>query len=335
MPAHAINSEAEWLALREQHIGGSEVAALFYRWRLADGCERVLHLFERAPEGAEPIECLSPYTTGYRLWQEKAGKLAPDFQSNERVMAGQFLEPALAAWSQQRWPDWSLRKTRRYLSHPDVTGWGATLDYELVALTYPPVEFKNVDALVFRDQWAGDGEDLVPPLHITLQLQAQIGLTKAADGWVVACIGGNQLRRVRIERHEPTQARLAEAITMFWQAVAAGAEPVWMADYDTVADLYRDGRPGADAVDLNGDADAAAELATYVEANAAVKAANARLATAKAALALRLGTATRAFGHGYSLTWPVVERQEKIIPALIQTAMTWRGGLTVRKAAPK
>src|SRR5688500_15924076 len=102
--------EAEWLALRDMHIGGSDIASLFNIWRLADKSEVVLHVYEAPPEGAEFVECLSPYTSSFRIWQEKSGRLKPDFAESERMQAGKFLEPALAAWAGSKWPDWKLRK---------------------------------------------------------------------------------------------------------------------------------------------------------------------------------------------------------------------------------
>lgn len=335
MGAVAIQSEAEWHQCRETNVGGSEIASLFYRWACPDGSEVVLHMFEPAPEGATVLDCLSPYKTGYRLWQEKAGKLMPDsLEEVERIQAGLFMEPAIAAWANNRWPDFNLRKVRRYITHETVEGWGVSLDYEVHGPGMPPVELKNVDGLVFRDQWGGKDDDLTPPLHINLQLQSQIGAKGSACGWFVASVGGNRLMRCRVERHEPTQERIAEAITAFWKSIKAGVEPWWLCDFETVRKLHAEGLEVNPPAGLEiTDTAFATEAAEFLAAKAALDAAEDRYEDAKARVARRLGEATRGYGAGYRVTWPAVRREAKLIPAKQQAAMSYRGALTVRAVA--
>jgi predicted phage-related endonuclease len=332
MPNIPVPDEATWHSLRDSHIGGSDIASLFYQWRHADGSEAVYHIYEIPPTGSEVIGCLSPHTTGYRLWQEKAGVIAPDaYAANERVQAGNHLEPALASWAQEKW-DWKLRKVRRYCTHPTVKGWGASLDYEAVESGMPPVEFKNVDFLIYRDKWVEeDGEIVMPPLNYVLQLQHQIGAVEADHGWIVACIGGNKLVRGRIAAHAPTQARIAEAVAQFWIGVREKVEPTWIADYGTVAEVYRYGEAKAVA-DLTSDDEVPALCAEYREAKAVLNDAEARVENVKGRLAAKVGEAGKATAKGYRISWPVIERAEKIIPERIQKALTYRGALTVTAA---
>ncbi len=328
-----IPDEAAWLAIRESHIGGSEVASLFYRWRLPDGEEAVRHLFEEVPQDATLLECLSPYKTGFRLWQEKAGRLAPDsFSENERVQAGTFLEPALAEWSGQKF-GWKIRKVRRYLQHDDVGGWGASLDYELHGdgMSGVPVEFKNVDGGMFRRDWMLDGEDIVlPPINYLLQVQHQMGASGADHGWIVACVGGNQLRRGRIERHEATQAKIAEAISTFWQAVKAGVEPVRVADYESVAKAYAVGDKAA-AADLSSNPEVPVLCGQYLRLKRHIERVETRSENIKGRIAAAVGEATKATTSGYKISWPTISRPEKVIPERVQAALTYRGGLTITR----
>ena len=329
MGAIAVKDEAEWLSLRESHVGGSEVASLFYRWRFADGTEAVLHLYEAPPEGSTLIECLSPFKTGYRLWQEKSDRLMPDdLSGNERVQAGNFLEPALAAWATEKFK-WKLRKVHRYCTHPVVMGWGASLDYEAHEPGLPPIEFKNVDGLAFRDHWAVEGDEiLMPPLNYVLQLQHQIGAVGADHGWIVACVGGNRLLRGRIERHEPTQQKIAEAIAKFWEGVQTGTEPKWVADYDSVAEVHRYGSKALQ-VDLTSDSDLPQLCADYIARKGEADQLEATLSHLKGQIASKVGDATKAAARGYRLSWAVIERPEKVIPERIQKALTYRGALTI------
>lgn len=333
MPSLKFSSEAEWLTLRDQHVGGSDIAALFNQWLLPDGTTRMLHVYEAPPEGALHVECVSPYKPSFRFWQEKAGRLAPDFAETERVTAGKHLEPALAAWAQQKWPDWKLRKVRRYLRHDECEGWGASLDYEAVEPGYPPVEFKNVDFLIFRDQWEGEGEDLTPPLHINLQLQAQIGVTKADHGWIVCCVGGNNLKRVRVPRHEATQQRLREAIDLFWEGVRSGAEPTWLADADTISRLAVldpvDSK--APAVELDGNEAACRDARRYLRWKRHADFVAGQLDGMKARLGSHMLDRTKAVSPDVTITWPVVTRAAKMVPARWQEEKTYRGGFTVKE----
>ena len=113
--ATKVESEEHWHGIRARHVGGSEIASLFYTWEMPDGSIRFLHMFEEAPDGAALLGCASPYLTGFRLYHIKAGLLEPDDLDNERVLAGQFLEPAIAEWAKHKW-NWNIRKVHRYLS---------------------------------------------------------------------------------------------------------------------------------------------------------------------------------------------------------------------------
>ena len=327
----AVPDEAAWHSIRESHIGGSEVSSLFYRWRFADGEEVVRHMFEEVPEDAHLLECLSPYKTGFRLWQEKAGTLPPDaFAESERIQAGIHLEPALAEWSKQRW-QWPLRKVRRYIVHDDVRGWGASLDYEMHGdgVSGVPIEFKNVDGAIFRRAWMVDEDEIVlPPLNYLLQVQHQMGAAGADHGWIVACVGGNKLHRGRIERHEASQIKIAEAIRAFWISVHANVPPLRVADADTVARVLADGAAGKTA-DLCDDNAAPVLCAQYLRLKRHIERMENRASNVKGRLTAKLGDATKAKANGYRMSWPSITRPEKMIPARVQAALTYRGGLTI------
>lgn len=338
MPVLKFNSEAEWLAIRESYIGGSDVAALFYEWTTVEGDTLVLHLFEPPPEGAILEGCLCSYKTGYRLWLEKAGKLIPDVAENDRIAAGNHLEPAIAAWAAQKWPEWNIRKVRRYLAHDAVEGWGASLDYELQKGGVP-VEMKNVDGLIFRDQWKGEGDDLTPPIHINLQLQHQIGCTKADHGFVVAMVGGNKLHRVRIDRHEATQARIAEAVSMFWASVKAGVEPLWLADFDAVKELCAHGDKKNPPVDMTGDEAAERDARRYMRWKRHLDRVEVQVESLKARIGWRMGEATKAICGPLEIGWVATGRPAKMIyfpeEPVWQTEKRWRGAFTVKFAKDK
>jgi predicted phage-related endonuclease len=336
MPTLKINDEAHWLTVRDQHIGGSDVAALFNRWRLPTGETVVLHAYEAVPEGALPIGSCSPYTTAYRLYLERSGILMPEgWNSSERMDAGTHLEPAIAAWSEAKYK-WKLRKVRRYHQHPTVEGWGASVDFEVHGPGMDPVEIKNVDGLIARNNWVIDDEEVIgAPLHIALQLQHYIGAREAGRGWIVACVGGNELVRGMFQRHEATQERIAEAVSAFWAGVRAGIPPIETADYDAVSDELAYGNKTYAPADLTGDVEASALAKRYLRLKAHGEFIEKVKDAAKAKLALKIGLSTKAVGHDFKVTWPVIEREAKLIPAREQAAKTYRGGFTVTAVEPK
>lgn len=333
MPNITITDESHWLSVREAHIGGSEVSALFNRWLVPTGQTVTLHAYEPVPDGAVFLGSCSPYTNAYALWLAKAGKLMPeDWNPSERMQAGTYLEPALAEWAKAKW-DWKLRKVRRYHSHDKILGWGASVDFEVQEPGMAPVEFKNIDFLIARDNWLIEGEEVLSaPLHINLQLQHYIGARNAKEGWIVACVGGNELVRGRFDAHEATIARISEAVSAFWKGVAADVPPDHLAEYDTVAEQFAYGRAVEDneARDLRGDDTAAVLARRYMRLQRHSKFIDGIADNIKGRLALKLGEVSKAKGDGFRLSWPVIEREEKMIPARLQAAKTYRGGLTVR-----
>lgn len=201
---YPIPSErAEWLAMRQRYVGASEVAALF---------------------AAEP-----PYALGvYALWMVKAGRMEPPAVNHERAAWGLRLEEAIAAAAAAR-EGWSILPG----FYATIGGLGATLDRVIEAPTEvdrealdgaavgPGVlELKNVDWLVQRRQWKGE-----PPLHILLQLQAQLLATGYAWGAVAALVGGNDLLIYRYAARPKLHAEMLRRVAGFWASVSAGTPP--------------------------------------------------------------------------------------------------------------
>ena len=328
---HYDGTQEAWHKLRSAFIGGSDVASLFHVWMLPGGTEAVLHIGEQPDDGL-PVKSLSPYKNGYRLWLEKRGGMAAeDLDEVERIRAGTFLEPAIAAWAKDKW-NWPIRKVRRYHAHDEVKGWGASLDYEVHGggVSGIPVEIKNVDYLVFKDGWTVDvdtGEIIGVPMHINLQIQAQIGAAGVDHAWVVACVGGNTLYRGRIDRHEPVQLLLSEAIFAFWNIPEA---PEWLASAETCKELYRKGFKDTLA-DLTGDNEAQIIARRFLRWKRHGAKVEAIIDGLKGRLQAKMGEKTKAKGDGFSITWPAIHRDAKVIPAREQAELDYRGGFTLKE----
>jgi len=208
-----IENDAHWHKLRSENIGGSECAAL---WGL------------------------SPYTTRYVLWNLKARLLPPeDLSDNERVLAGIFLEPAVAAWASKKWGV-ELRKFSGYVVHESVKGMGCTPDYIDRNATIL-VQIKCVDGLVFRKEWEADGETITQaPMHILLQVQHELACTGMATGWLVVLVGGNRLCRMIVEARAKTAQKLCAEVEAFWHSIIVQEAPApdFAMDGDAISALH-------------------------------------------------------------------------------------------------
>lgn len=222
MKSIEIRDEAHWHEIRAQHIGGSEAAALLG---------------------------VGKYDSYFSVWHRKKGNIeAENLDDVIRVKAGKFLEPAIA----DLFADihgLRIRKVRRYTAHPTVRGLGATLDYEVATSSLPPAilaqcdqaandngvklpgylpfEIKNVDYLIWRDDWEHDEEINAhePPLQIDVQVQCQMACTKTPVGLIGVLVAGNDPHLVVRPRVQPIIDLLEERAPEFWRSIDANEEP--------------------------------------------------------------------------------------------------------------
>lgn len=244
-----------------------------------------------ASESAALFDC-SPYATRFELYHIKAGNIpSPFLDDDERVQAGQFLEPAIARWAAHKW-DWTLHNVEEYLTNPNVEQMGCSLDFETA--DGEPVEIKNVDYQIFRDGgYELDGDILLDaPLHFLIQVQHQLSCRPNAErGWLIVCVGGNRLYRMEIARHEGLIARIESEVEMFWHGVHNGIEPKpnFALDAGTISLLYA--HQGDHAVDLRGNNEFAMLCAEYKAAHEVEKQGSKRKSAALAEIKTMMGDA--------------------------------------------
>jgi predicted phage-related endonuclease len=206
MDTEAIVSERlttlspEQAAQRKTHIGSSDIAALF-------GCGR---------------------KSALTLFLEKSGQIDDDFEGNEWTDAGTILEPAIARLVERR-QGWKLRNVYRYIEHPKVKGWGASLDREIIGHErgVAPLELKNVNFFMHKQQWGvvEEGGEEEAPLHIELQLQHQIGACGRAWGAIGALVGGFKVQVIERDRDDRIIQAIGEKIEDFWERVRTDRPP--------------------------------------------------------------------------------------------------------------
>jgi putative phage-type endonuclease len=188
-----VRDQAHWHELRAKHIGGSDVAALFG---------------------------LSPYSSRWQLWMEKAGKIPPeDISDNKAVQAGTFLESGIANWAAHRW-SMDIQKVTDYYTVDDCPGMGASFDY--LTADGSPMEIKWSAR---GHGWHYSGEEILEaPENYLLQVQHQLACTQAEYAWLVALID-DEPRRMKVPRNENIIDAIKAEIAGFWQSIAEGKEP--------------------------------------------------------------------------------------------------------------
>lgn len=249
MASISYDTHDEWLALRKNYVGSSEIGALFG---------------------------LSPWVTRWQLFQLKRG-LLPDVFETKSMTAGRHFEPAVASYSAEVF-GMTLRKVRRYLTCDDVAGLGSSLDYEETGNGYlAPVEIKFS---LYGDDWGWEGQELTqcPDVYL-LQTQAQLMCMPSAPHATLIAFAGGDIRRMTIPRNERLVTAIREAVTAFWDDVRAGREPPvdFNADADAVSRLAYLSKLRT----LTMTPDQAPLFAEWKQAQADVKAAEARAEAAR------------------------------------------------------
>lgn len=158
MPLIIVENEKQWHELRARNVGGSEIGALF--------------------------DC-SPWITRFSLWHEKAGKVAPSFEGDNRMELGKYLEPYIAE-QLGKTLGWTIRRSKEYHLHPTITGMGCTLDFDIVDHEWGPGICETKIVFDYGDYKADWAEDRAPP-NYELQVQHQLAVT--GRSWaVIACM---------------------------------------------------------------------------------------------------------------------------------------------------
>lgn len=278
----------EWHAIRLQHVGASEVAALF---------------------DAQP-----PYAlTRYALHHVKAGTVPAPPVDNERVRMGIAMEPVIGRLAAER-HGWTIAPGR-YATDDTTFGMGASLDFEIAgAAGLPPgfegvtgpgaLETKNVDGLVYRKTWTNNE----PPIHQLLQLQHQLACTAYEWGCLAALIGGNELRTVFYRPRPRIIGSIRTRIAAFWQDVRTGKEPP--ADgSDAATAVIRSLFPDLayEPADMRDDNELPDLCAQYLTASADAREAKARTDELRNQIMAKVGAHKHAMVQGFNVTVSLTE----------------------------
>jgi putative phage-type endonuclease len=290
-------SRDEWLALRHKYVSSTESAALFG---------------------------LSPYMTAFELAVTKKAADAPtDTEQSERMSWGLRLQRAIAQGIAE---DYGV-KIRAMSGYATQDRMGASFDFEVIGLkdgefTGEPhlrslykqhgvgvLEIKNVDSLVYRNEWHEIDGEMEAPAHIELQVQHQLACVERAWAAIGVLVGGNkQIMLYRIRDYE-VGAAIKAKVGQFWKLLDKGDMPpvTLPEDVQIIKTIYGYAEPGK-VLDLQGEQHKpVAELcAKYSLFQKAEKEAKDQKDSAVAQLLMMIGDAEKVIADGYTISAGVV-----------------------------
>lgn len=215
-----IKDKDHWRAIRAQHIGGSEIAALFEE---------------------------SPYLTPNQLFHMKRGNIK-DVEESILMMFGLMMEPVVAYLTIEHY-QWDMVKCEEYHEHPEFPWLGCTLDYYCTHPEHGPgiVQIKNVQ--VHAPGWTQNRA----PIHVEIQVQHEMFVTNAARikaglepfKWcaIISMHAGNP-EDIRVMFRIPDKKVtnfIVERSTKFWADLQNNIEPPIMGspDYEHIVELFK------------------------------------------------------------------------------------------------
>lgn len=277
MPA----TREEWLKLRHDRIGASEVAALF---------------------GVQPPS----FPTEYALHHIKSGSVAEPQIEGERLTWGLLLEDAIAAGADEM-KGWTVKRGRYAIC--DDCRLGASIDFEIecdpTGENFGPgiLECKNIDWIAHERTWTADQ----PPPHILMQSQAQLFASGYSWGYVAGLVGGNHLELYPDTARPALHAEIKNRVDAFWRRVDGNNEPP-VDGSESAAYVLRELYPEVvdDLIDLSENEAWSAAVRTFIETGAVRKEATKAYDLAKNQVVALLSGHKRGVGGGYSVSTAVI-----------------------------
>lgn len=208
----ANRNDADWLEVRKDYIGASEIAA-------AAG--------------------IHPFRTPFSLWSEKVG-LSEPFAGNESTEWGNRLEPAVFAKWCEITGNHDMRLNDHTFTNSSYPRMSATPD-AIIAAHRPRPHFLEIKTTSLRQKsaWAEGVPD-----YVQLQCQQQM-LVLGIGSWcdLAVLIGGQQYEQFRVEYDAEIAEKLVKIAAEFWERVDKKQPPeLSEGDKDLVKLLYPEGR---------------------------------------------------------------------------------------------
>lgn len=266
-----------WLSLRLQDVTSTEVSALFG---------------------------LSPYLTELELYHQKKNQEIVDFDIGERGKWGSRLESSIAGGIAEDL-GLEIRHMKEYIRIEELR-MGASFDYAIGDDGI--LEIKNVDNLVFLNQWEMDDEEKNAPPHIEMQVQAQLAISGRKFAYIGALVGGNRVELIKREPDWNIIKKMELKVKEFWHNIENGIEPKpnFSRDAAFISQLYKRSEP--DSVLYAKDKPAISLLAvSYQSLGEQIKFLQDSRDEVKARLLVEIGGAEKVFGENFTISAKTTE----------------------------
>jgi putative phage-type endonuclease len=291
-----IADRRQWLELRKKDVTASDAAALLG---------------------------VHPFKTGYALWAEKTGLVAPDHELTPAMERGIIAETIAIERMPKIRSNWSFEKPNSYYRDA-AARLGATPDLfatDPERAGFGIVEIKSVESGIFRAEWQKDGE-IEPPLYAAVQTMIQMELCGASWGNVAAIVfsHGIELHLVEIPFHAPLIARVRAAVDDFWKMIEEGKtpEPDYGLDAGLIAEIFGD--PIDIEIDLTADNSLPVTVAEYRALGREIAELTQKRDRRRAEILHRLGNAARARIAGGTITAKSTKRKGYVVePSTVRT----------------
>jgi len=234
---------------------------------------------------------------------------------NERQDAGIFLEAGIAEWYHHKYGVKTIKPVEMY-RHPELTHMICHLDGLVYNGSDVPVgiaEFKNV-GVDKAWEW-GEAEDDAPAEYI-LQCLHNLFVASGYHGIdfpyceLGVCIGGNELRRYRIEKHSQLTDTIITQEKDLWFNHILPKNPPPIDGSDGSLKTLQHTYPRDDGSEINGDAMASEWAEKYLLARDAKKDAEAQMKEAQAFLQDQIGVNKAIITEHGRFSWTSIAPQE-------------------------
>lgn len=177
-------SREEWLKLRTQGIGGSDVSI---------------------------IAGINKFKSVFQLWLEKTGAIEPEEGDSEYTHFGTVLEPVVRKEFMER-TGIKVRAKNCIMQHDK---------YPYMICNLDGVIYENGELCIFEAKTASaykekEWQDNVPPEY-QLQIQHYMAITGAKKTYIAALIGGNKFVYHVVERDEEVIELIIQLEKKFWE----------------------------------------------------------------------------------------------------------------------
>lgn len=279
----------DWLRLREDYLGASEVAAALG---------------------------LNTYKSPLRLYLDKMGQ-AEDLSDNEHVEFGIQMEGPIREWFGKRFAkaegvDIKVYKYPFTLRHPEIEFLSASPDG---IIEHPEhgtglIEIKTASERMWHE-WEGDN---LPDMYY-MQIQSQLCVTGLDYAYIVALVGKKLLWKF-VPRNDEVIQVMVEQASRFWSDhVLAKVPPAPMglsSDTDALKLLYPE--PTGEVIQLHHFQE---DYNRYKELKKLEKELGLEVEAIKQRFMAEMGTAETAIVGNKKVTWKMVERKEYTVAASV------------------